>query len=191
VAGASTPQRPRSCHPQYTLEFVAGGCAGAVGGFLERPCRYFARQHTFNVLRLVTDRAQAFQGTFFAVSRQGLSHAIFFSTFSWANHTLQYNLFLKPGHWIKHHTSMNEALVMSGAGCVAGAGFRLVTVPMQNVHNRCFKERTRLESPRAFAQRGAAQCWKIAFSGLGTSLAFTMPVTGFAFLAYEMALLHL
>ena len=176
----------------YMLEFASGYAAGIVGGLLERPCKYLARQHTVNLLRLVSDRHRAFQGTFFAVTKQSVSHAVFFSAFAWANRNAHYHAFQKPNHWVAHHTSFCEALATSAAGCAAGAAFRLVTVPMQNIYTRCFKPRTKVENFGVLCRRAnVGELRRVAFSGLASSLIFTMPITGFAFLAYEMALVNL
>jgi hypothetical protein len=169
------------------LEVAAGAVGGAIGGLVERPTRALAKQQ--NLRSFVSEicspkwwKMEAFAHARFAVVRSTVGHAAFFGAFS-ASKALYTRL---QREWTTvPRTTWSDAVTTSLAGCTAGAALRTANVPMQNWYLYLVRQRQGslqdlLRTPRYFLD--------ITFRGYRQALAYTMPVTGVAFLGYEFAI---
>ena len=193
-------------HP-YLLEGISGLVGGAAGGVVERPLRCMANHHVLNPLRLITSplRHTAFHGLCWSVTRHSITYSCFFAGFKYFFDTFRYNLYRR---YECPQTSWSDAMVTVGAGCAAGGAYRIVSHPMMRVYldgrgqllqsqdasravSSMYSPITARGAFRAFATRHhfqPAPMIRAACTGLGQSLAWSMPVTGVAFLAYERML---
>lgn len=162
------------------IEVVAGFMAGATMGVLQSPVRYTASHPLwwFPTRWDLFSKHLFFEHSISNVFRQGFSHAAFFGTFSQVQHSIRYFM----GRRGIDRTSMNDALIVSLAGCAAGGAYRLVSLPSGR-----FLEYRSKHGLGAFVRLSQREKFRALTHGLGTSLAFTMPVTGLAFLGYEAA----
>ena len=125
----------------------------------------------------------------------------------------------RAGHWQASATqfwqshSFGDTLVTAGAGCAAGAAYRVWTIPLGNVirlwsmphgHGGLWpalgnfrdapSRRVRpvhfFPAPLRLHWRRISHASRAACKGLGSSLKWTMPITGVGFLAFEYALLY-
>jgi hypothetical protein len=121
----------------------------------------------------------------FDVGRAGLAHGAFFLDFSATQRATQRLAF---GTLALDRSSFREAMVTTASGCTAGAAFRCVSLPLKLYMDFRLESHNPAATWRRLPLRGKVG---ICTQGLGTSLAFTMPVTGVAFLLYEASFLYL
>jgi hypothetical protein len=165
---------------QLALELGGGAAAGFVSAVLEAPAQALATSHLSRsaivpAFKTATIRWHS------RIARGTLSHAAFFGSF-YACRTLGDTLlFEKLG---ARRTTFSSAMLTATAGCGAGAGYRLIAVPMEN-RNLLIRGKG-----RAAWNALSLRCkGRELTRGLGQSLIFTMPVTGIVFLGYEYMLL--
>jgi hypothetical protein len=169
---------------QFALEVAGGICAGAVSGTLEAPAQALAASHLRPKAMLPAMRRQ-FRLFQWRLARAMLAHPAFFSTF-YAARVLGSTLWVDV---TQHHpTSFSGAMLTAGSGCFAGAGYRVVAMPIDAYSSILRHGKRGLATHR---RRTRPQQIAHLYTGLGRSLAFTMPVTGIFFLVYEYALMYL
>eukprot|EP00744_Colponema_vietnamica_P015583 GILI01021850.1.p1 GENE.GILI01021850.1~~GILI01021850.1.p1 ORF type:complete len:456 (+),score=53.93 GILI01021850.1:99-1466(+) len=180
---------------RYLMEACAGFIGGAAGGFVERPLRYVAHHRILSPVKLLepVTVSNAFKGCTWAVYRQAVCHAVFFSAFSYS-HDMHRWLWYR--YMDAERTSWRDACITAASGCMAGGSYRLISLPMLNIYH----ETGGASRPWSFQPRTAQflkkhttakSAFKAAYSGLGYSMAWIMPITGAAFLVYERLIVNL
>jgi hypothetical protein len=164
---------------QLFLEMGGGFVAGAVSGTLAMPAQALAASHLeWSVLkRAMSAHTYKYHHR---ILRAAGSHAAFFGSF-YACRTMGSYVLFDYLHF--KETTFRSALLTAVAGCGAGAGYRLVSVPMTN-----WSSIVRHEGPEAWRRLPVNTKGTVLFKGLGRSMLLTMPITGVVFLGYEYAL---
>jgi hypothetical protein len=165
---------------QLALELGGGAAAGFVSAVLEAPAQALATSQLCRCALIPAFKTATIRWHS-RIARGTLSHAAFFGSF-YACRTLGDTLlFEKLG---ARRTTFSSAMLTATAGCGAGAGYRLIAVPMEN-RNLLIRGKG-----RAAWNALSLRCkGRELTRGLGQSLIFTMPVTGIVFLGYEYMLL--
>ena len=147
----------------------------------------------------------AFRGTSFAVLRNAVGHAAFFTAFSGSRAVLYRTCFGPHGRYFQwERTSLRDSLVTATGGCVAGGAYRTVAMPMANLYAYRRAHRFQRHYGHVGLNGGLSESWvkgliqrggvagacRTAFHGYPEAMLYTMPVTGVAFLLYEMVLLR-
>jgi hypothetical protein len=166
---------------QLFLEMGGGFVAGAVSGTLEAPAQALSASHLewSTLKRAMSAHTYKYHHR---ILRAAGSHAAFFGSF-YACRTMGSYVLFDYLHF--KETSFRSALLTAVAGCGAGAGYRLVSVPMTN-----WSSIVRHEGPEAWRRLPVNAKGTVLFKGLGSSLLLTMPITGIVFLGYEYALMR-
>lgn len=143
----------------------------------------------------------AFRGTSGAMFRNSLGHAAFFAAFS-GSRAWTYRVCFGPhGSCVQlQRNSLRDSCVTALAGCAAGAAYRTVSLPIGNLQHHYFVWKSKTGETVGWrgmghwvrdlliTRGGMRGTVRFAYSGFGEALVYTMPVTGVAFLAYELVL---
>lgn len=185
---ASRPPRPNHRRDEPTpmaetiaIEAVSGAVGGVATATLEAPVLAAAKTNFKwdGALGACREQLRAWPAR---ATIAAVSHAAFFVFFNLGCASAhRISAYLPPPESRDGATAERTTLVWATGGCFAGVAYRCVAVPLVNVKNH-------RKGVRGWFALPAHKAIGAATRGLGSSLAFTVPVTVAAFLVYEAAL---
>eukprot|EP01012_Entosiphon_sulcatum_P014300 TRINITY_DN19343_c0_g1_i1.p1 TRINITY_DN19343_c0_g1~~TRINITY_DN19343_c0_g1_i1.p1 ORF type:complete len:383 (+),score=42.32 TRINITY_DN19343_c0_g1_i1:127-1149(+) len=171
-------------------EFCSGAFAGAVSSTLMTPLNNLRHTRAEGGPK-VTKISDLFHGAPRSLIHDSLGYGAFFVSYS-ACCSAARRLAKKTGY---RRSTATDAVIAVVGGCAAGAGYRLVTTPQQNLYlwhqAQPRTTDTARSAVRSFVSSVPAAQWpRILFSGFVRNCVGAVPASAAVFLLYEFCLIR-